>query len=366
LYTQLSIHRRLSPHVSVVAAARPDLARIVADLNSLIGPAPDPVPLRRWRDRVAEEYKTRARTTRTRMGQALRELLELATKDDPDATTAAVTSELITKLSRREGRAATTNGLLSSLHAACTLAAQWGYLSPDSLDGATWTVAPDAPRRRHHPRGDVARVLDHLRGRIGTWEGHRLYALAVLIAYTGVRKMEALRAKIGDVDLRRGFFFVRPNGGELKTPRSEAPVPLPAVAIAALGAWIALLGPGEEWLFPGKKRRGPWVGGMHGRRAADQLVAAGLAVGVKGFTPQSLRHSLATHLHGYWGLSRGQVKLVLRHTDEATTGAHYIHPDLANLRKLVHRFDFIASPRRPARRHRRRLLKRPRPRAAAR
>ena len=42
---------------------------------------------------------------------------------------------------------------------------------------------------------------------------------------------------VGDVDLDRGFFFVAARTA-LKTPGSEAPVPLPAEAAGVLAEWL--------------------------------------------------------------------------------------------------------------------------------
>jgi integrase len=72
------------------------------------------------------------------------------------------------------------------------------------------------------------------------------------------------------------------------------------------------------------------------------LRQAAAEAGVPGMTPRSLRHSLATHLAGWWGLSSRQVRLVLRHTTEFTQ-AYYVHPDLANLRESMAGFDYQAA-----------------------
>jgi integrase len=183
----------------------------------------------------------------------------------------------------------------------------------------------------------VAAVLAHLERHAESWEGGRLHTLAAVLAYTGVRKMEALRLRVEDVDLVRGFVFVAPNGRPLKTPGSEAPVPCPAALLRILRDWIPRCG--SEWLIPMKSRKGPWTNGTNGKRPTDLLRAAGLAAGVEGFTPLSLRHSLATHLAGFWGLKERQVQMVLRHTTSRTQ-RRYIHPDLANLAALVRGFEY--------------------------
>lgn len=321
-----------------------DVAHLLARLVALT--RAEPVSLERWRDTVLVEYRTRKRTTRIRMGQAIREALALA---GPGATTQALTPDLVARFAARGGAPATVNGLLSSLRAACRLGESRGWLAPGQLDGARWRVADDGRRRkgRHHPRADIARVLDHLRRDSASWEGGRLFAFAATLAYCGLRKTEALRLRVEDVDLTRGFVFVLANGADLKTEGSAAPVPIPGALRPILSRWLGRCG--SEWVFPGVKRLGPWTGGGTGKRAGDRLAAAGRAAGVEGFTPHTLRHSLATHLRLSWRLTPKQIQMVLRHSDEFTQEG-YIHPDLQDLAELVEGFDFTATPRtRPGR-----------------
>ena len=286
-------------------------------------------------------YRGRHRNTRNRLRQALREACDLAGEG---ATTEALTPALVARFAARGGRKSTTAGLLASLRVAVKFAAGRRYVRGD-LVGLCSFRAPghESARRRHHGRAEVARVLARLAASASDFRGGRLHAFACVLAYCGLRKTEALRLKVADVDLRRGFLFVKPNGQELKTPGSEAPVPIPAALAKVLAAWVPRCG--SEWLISRMDRRGPWVGGSYGDRPGDRLKAEGLASGVDGFTPVSLRHSLASHLAGWWGCGREQIRLMLRHTTEQTQG-YYVHPDLANLRQAVHGFDY-GSPRRP-------------------
>lgn len=308
----------------------------ISQLLELLAVAEHPIPLEQWRNHVLAHYKSHARSTRLRMRQALREAIGLA---GPDATTTALTTELVDRFALREGRAATTNGLLSALRAACRIAARKKWVSRTRLEDAKWRVPEDAPRIKHHSRAAIARVLAALKGDTGSWAGHRLYALACVLAYTGLRKMEALRLRVEDVDLVRGFVHVRPNGSALKTAASEAPVPLCRALVSVLRAWLPSCG--SDWVFPTKSRRGPWTGGSTGRRACDRLKAAGQACGVEGFTPHSLRHSLATHLATHWRLGAKQIRMMLRHSNDRTQ-LRYIHPELEDLRAMVVDFDFGA------------------------
>lgn len=306
---------------------------LIRQLTRLVEPTP--IPLEDWASAVIEPYLMRAKTTRLRMAQALREALAIA---GPGATTEALGPVLVARLASRPGATATTAGLLRSLRTAIRVAVGRGWARASVLEGCRFVPTGGTPERRHHHgRAEVARVLELLLQRSGTWAGGRLHAFAALLAYCGLRRNEALRLRWEDLDLSAGFAFVRPNGARLKTRSSAAPVPMPSALVEILGAWV--MRAGSEWALPRSDRRGPWTGGTAGRRAGDLLKAAGLEAGVEGFTPHTLRHSLATHLASAWGLTRGQIKLVLRHSTEAM-GATYIHDDLVNLRQLVDAFDY--------------------------
>jgi integrase len=335
--------------ISTMPGAARDAAIIPfqADLMELLErlqryAAPTPVPLSEWRDKVLERYRPpRPRSTRVRMTQAMAELLAIF---PAEASTLDVTRERVEELAERlraRGLAGSTvNGLMRGVRAACGLAVEWGWSPRTPFAGFRGWVdeAEDEPRDRPHSREDVARVLAWLRERSVPWEGHRLYALACLFAYTGLRKLEGLRLRAEEVDLAAGVVFVcRSKGRRLKTRSSAAPVPIPAALGEVLAGWLPRAG--SDWVFPGKLRDRPWTEGRTGKRPTDRLKQAGEAAGVEGFTPASLRHTLATHLTGWWGLTRGQVRLVLRHTNE-TTQAHYVHPEMANLVGLVRGFGY--------------------------
>lgn len=309
---------------------------LVAELARLI--APRYVPLRVWRDEVLLAYQTRHRNTRIKMRQALRELIALA---PDDGTTEQVSPSLIDEFAARRGRASTVNGLLASIHAAVRLGIRRKYFRAELLEQCQWRIARyDPPRIRHHSREDVSRLLEELSRRAHDWEGRRLEVLGNVLAYCGLRPGEAYRLRVEDVDLERGFVFVRPNGHRLKTKASEAPVPICEELAPLLADWIPRVG--SEWLVPKLDRQGPWIHGKHGGRPGDRLASVALQLGIKGLTPRSLRHSLATHMLGYWGLTPSQVKLLLRHTTEQTQ-VYYVHPDLVNLRALVSGFSYRAS-----------------------
>lgn len=258
----------------------------------------------------------------------------------------------------------TALGQLAYLRSACQFAVVQGYLEKNPCAARKGWIRKTTPiRRKHHSRTEIAAVLEYLRARSLDWEWGRLHAFAAVLAYAGLRRMEALRLRVIDVDPARGFLFVRPNGRPLKTEGSEAPVPMPAALCAVLATWLPRTQ--SEWLFPGVRHKGPWVGGAAGWRAGDRLKIAAAEAGVEGLTCSSLRHSLATHYKTSVGLSAEQVKLVLRHTTEATQD-HYVHPDLEGLAALVRGFDFAPGPeaaerkaRKPRRLPRKRMRRAP-------
>lgn len=243
---------------------------------------------------------------------------------------------------------ATTRGLFSYLRAACGYAARMKYLEVNPFTStrlSQWCRSENQlrlPIDRHHTLDQIAAVLDHLAGRQAQgWADHRLYALVATVAYTGVRKNEALHAQVQDVDIELGVLEVVARR-RLKTHASAQPVPLPDRLLEVLRDWIPRTG--SIWLFPTLDRQHPWTGGMPGRKPLDQLKAAGLAAGVPAFTFLSLRHSWATHAEA-WGFGELLVQRVLRHA-RPTTQRHYRHADLANLRRQVAAID-LSRPLRP-------------------
>ena len=319
-------------------SSRPDLGEFLeAFLASL---RPNYVPILQWRNEVLLAYESHHVNTRIKMRTALREISRFADElaGGEVATTELLNPALVDRFASRPGRACSTNGLLASLRCALKIAATRGYVAKDLLTQCRFHVRDrDVYRARHHSQEVIARVLDHLRASAVDFPGRRLLAFASILAYCGLRAGEAKRVRVEDVDLARGFIFVRPNGVRLKTMGAEAPVPMPEVLRDVIRDWLPECK--SEWLVPTHRRDKPWAQGSNGKRPGDALRDSAAAIGVEGFTPLSLRHSLATHLVGAHGLSRAQVKLILRHTTERT-GGYYVHPDLVNLRETVRDFDF--------------------------
>jgi integrase len=283
-----------------------------------------PISFRQFTQTVLSLYEPplAARATFLKMREALTEfggLPGVATTADIDTTHIA---EFVGR--RAESNVNTTLSLLRCLRTASQIALgegwqertpQWRRLMP--RPGPRVTV-------RHYTRAQVAALLDHLERGATAWSGRRLHVLASLVAYTGLRKMEALCLMVGDVDLTTGLLHVVARR-RLKTVGSAAPVPVPPELAPILARWLPATGP--VWLFPGIRRIGPWTGGSPGYRAIDRLRAAGQAVGIPHLTFHGLRHTLGKLGVGEFGLSADQVKTLLRHTDPRTTEEFYLHRD---------------------------------------
>jgi integrase len=300
-----------------------------------------PVPLTQWRAAVLAAYQDRRPMTRYRMRQALDAAVQLS---ELEATTAALTARLVALVAcrRPDWRAETTNGVLRALRAAIRFAIARRWTSSDALYGARWTVRDGRPpRKKHHSRAEIAQVLADLGRRAQCWRTWRLYALAMTFAHLGLRRGEALAMRWEDLDLAGSVLWVTPHGTALKTEAARAGVPMPRALVEVLMKWRRWNK--SPWVFPGRRMKGPWTGGAVGSRATDCLRRAGEAVGVKGFTPLSLRHSLGTHLRGHYHLSGRQVQQILRHTTERTQD-RYVHPELADLVAAVRDVRFDAGP----------------------
>lgn len=236
-------------------------------------------------------------------------------------------------------------GELGYVRAICSFAVEEGMLGRHPFNSRRLRVRPEPPAgKTHHSLAEIARVLGHLERESAAWKGGRLYAAASTVAYTGLRRSEALYLRLEDLDLAAGLLWVTPTKERrLKTEASAQPVPVPEGLAEVLKAWTPRVTPGT-WLFPTVRRSGAWANGSCGSRPVDALKAAGRAVGVEGLTWLSLRHSWATHAETAWGLPEAGIQRVLRHTTPLTQ-RHYRHADAENLRGLASAVRFPSEPR---------------------
>lgn len=274
--------------------------------------------------RVLTLYVTplRARSTHAGMSKALEDFAAATGVVDLEQLDTESVARFVG--SRVDGNANTTRSKLRYLRTATNVALEEGWLARGPRWSRLWPRATPA-RRTHLDHDQVARLLTHLaRQSWRSWVDHRLYALASIVAYTGLRRNEALYLRVEDVRLSERFLVVS-GRRRLKTESSAAPVPIPPELWPILGVWLPRCG--CDWVFPGRLGKGPWVHATHGYRPMDKLRDAGEDCGVPGVTFHGLRHTLAKLMVGKFGLTADQARSVLRHSSVATTEAYYLHRD---------------------------------------
>ncbi|WP_422923759.1 tyrosine-type recombinase/integrase [Singulisphaera sp. PoT] len=289
----------------------------------------------------------RSQSTYDTMARVLMHLARLeGVKTSADLTPETISKYVVTRSATV--CANTIIGELGYVKAMCGWAEEEGYLERSPFRGRrrsspTGWIRPEPPKDcQFHSREDIARVLLHMRRNARDWQGHRLYALTMLVAYTGLRRDEALYVQLRDVNLDTKILRVM-GRRRLKTVAAAAPVPLCTELVETLREWIP--NAGGTWLFPGTHGVGPWNSGGPGGKPLHRIKAAAEEVGVKGFTFQSLRHSWATHAESAWGLSGPLIQRVLRHTTEETSRRHYRHAELVNLANAVKDLSYLDGSR---------------------
>jgi integrase len=287
----------------------------------------------------------RSKGTRRQISQALREFAKVkGVKRTSDLRPRNVGAWLTAHPDRTPVRAAS---LLRALSSACRYAVAEGYLrvSPFAFRRVNdWVadqpLAPDKPRPpKHQPAEAIAALLAHLDDDAskGGWKAARLQALVYLLAYTGLRKMEALTLKVSDINLERRLVSVRPRRSHsLKTRASAATLPLADPLVEVLRRWLPRCG--GEWVFPGARLGGPWTGGPPGQKPIDAVRKAGDCVGIHGLTILGFRKTLGT-LAKQWGLGQLEVRALLRHS-KVETQRWYDEEQVESLRPAVSRIQF--------------------------
>ena len=309
-----------------------------------------PMPFARFKAEVLSLYEPpiRAKGTYRQMSQVLREFAAL-----PDlATIADLRSTSIVAWIRAypERTPARSASLLRSLASACSYARSEGYLqrSPFGFRSVNqWVrdqvVAPDRPRaQRHQSAASIERLLEQLDvdAAGGGWKAGRLQALVYLLAFTGLRKGEALNLRTHDVDLVAATIVIEPRRTfRPKTRKSAARIPLAPPVVAVLRLWLPRTG--CAWVFPGVELRGPWLGGCPGYKPLDEIRAAGERAGIPGLTIASFRKTIGT-LAKSWGLGQLEVKALLRHSN-VETQRWYDEEAVETLRPAVAKIPFRAA-----------------------
>ena len=282
----------------------------------------------------------RAPTTLCKLRQVLRILAECPGLDAPSKLDTAAVVWFIESRKNAQVCTNTIIGELGYVRSICSYAIEEGLLDRSPFATRRLRLRADPPARKAwHSLSAVATVLDFLDARKGdSWESHRLYVAASTVAHTGVRRNEALYLRVEDYDASARLLLVLDGTRRrLKTHAAAAPVPVSDRLAEVLSGWLPVCG--STWLIPTADRRSPWTGGNPGTKPLDRLKAAGLRVGVTGFTWQSLRHSWATAAEGAWDLTEPQIQRVLRHT-RPMTSRRYRHADAENLGRIGARIAF--------------------------
>jgi integrase len=291
------------------------------------------------------EPPMRAKGTFRQMSQVLREFAALPTVKRASDVNAFNIGQWIKSDPRRSP--ARTASLLRSLSSA----ASYGVLTGDlKMNPFKWrrvsqwvrdqVITPDRPRApRHQSAEQIVRFLDLLDTEAGkgSWKAGRLQALGYLLAYTGVRKEEALSLRPWDMDLEKRIVSIEPRATfRPKTKKSAARLPVADPLANVMALWVPRCG--GEWLFPGVRLTAPWRGGPLGYKPLDEIRAAGERAGITGLTIASFRKTIGT-LAKTWGLGQLELKALLRHSN-VETQRWYDEEQVESLRPAVAKIQF--------------------------
>lgn len=310
-----------------------------------IAPPSAPIPFGLFEQKILTLYRhpLRARSTFYLMASVLREFGSLPGVTSTADFTTCRCAEFATHLPLRNVN--TTISRLRALRTASSFSFGEGWTERLPQWSRLFPRAAPPLKRRHLDHDQVVRLLEHLKRHASDgWLSHRLYALGAVVAYTGLRRNEALRLHLEDLDPARGVLTVVARL-RLKTVGSAAPVALPPELGLVLADWLPRAGP--DWLFPGVYHRGPWEGGAPGYRPGDRLAQAGVACGVPGVGFHALRHTWGKLAVGRFGLSREQVRTNLRHGHTDTTEGYLHRDDAEGLRRIGAAISFRAPPPSP-------------------
>ncbi len=227
-----------------------------------------------------------------------------------------VTPQDVAELRRRmvaEGLAnGTVNRHLATLRAMFNLATKWELYA-----GKNPASSPGMLREVHRDKYLSAPETQALFRALAADPDETAASVLMLLAVTGARRGEALKAKWENVDLERGLLTV---------PRSKSGrtrhVPLSALAVTILQRQLAKrqLHPGNPYVFPSARRPDRAVEGIRGawRRARE---AAGLPEDLR---IHDLRHSFASALANA-GTPLNEIGTVLGHSQLSTTQRYAHH-----------------------------------------
>ncbi len=309
--------------------------------KTLVRPAPPPdlPPSLAWCLPLLEEAMAAqdfAATTRPTYRRALRDFLVWLHQDHAVAALTDVTRDVVTgyrlaiqaqpSLKGTPYALYTQIGILTALRFFFSWLVKTGRLLTDP------TVHLPRPRRPQHlPRslkiGEVARVIASLPR---TTLGLRDRALLELLYGTGMRRSEAARLKLDDIDLEERVILIREGKG-----RKDRVVPLGKKAKRVL---LDYLEHGRPKLLRGQEQNAVFLGrrgeGLSLSQVTHRVAELGLKVHLK-LAPHVLRHSCATHLLKGRADIR-HIQRLLGHKSLQTT-ERYTKVEVADLREVIQR-----------------------------
>ncbi len=167
-----------------------------------------PIPFRRFMASILRVYSGpgHARRTLTKMRCVLNLVEAIGVRTTADLTTETIAAFVVQR--SETVNANTIRGDLSYLSAACSFAVEEGWLDRAPRFKRVRPRAVRSKMQKCHSIEEVARVLEYLGAGIGNWVSHRLYALVATVAYTGLRRDEALTLMVIDVSLVWGVLNI--------------------------------------------------------------------------------------------------------------------------------------------------------------
>lgn len=204
----------------------------------------------------------------------------------------------------------TVNRYLATLRNMLNLALRWGLVS-----GANPAASPGMLPERHRDRYLSPAETQALMRALDAADEPCSAAAIALLALTGARKNEVLRATWADVDLDRCLLTVPAERSKSGRPRY---IPLSPAATRVIALQAARRGPDNPHVFPGRERGRPLTGVRRTWTTAKK--AAGLPADLR---MHDLRHSFASALANV-GTPLNEIGAILGHR-QLTTTTRYAH-----------------------------------------
>lgn len=204
-------------------------------------------------------------------------------------------------------------------------AASKRYIPMNPMEGVRIQDAPK-PKPKAVMSETVTKLLEAASTHGPNWERARNIALIYVLRDTGGRAGGLAGARLGDLDLKRGWLMVTEKG------ETQRPLFLIASTVQALRTWLQWrpeVHPVDDRLFSGCEGSGLSYGGIY-----SALRTLATAAGIEGelWNPHSFRHAFARDslLNG---AELSQVSAMMGHTDTRVTSMYYARWENGELKK---------------------------------